>query len=58
MTNREYFAAMALQGLMASVRWEEENGGGLFDYRAPSARVLAAIAVNQADELIKALNGQ
>lgn len=58
LTKRELFAAVALQGLMSSVRWEEDGNSMIFDYKAPSARVMAAIAVNQADELIKALNGQ
>lgn len=58
LTKREYFAALALQGLMSSVRWAEDNNSGIYDYHAPSARVLASVAVHQADALISALNGQ
>ena len=45
LTKREYFAAMALQGLLA-------NGYRSFSIKA------SIFAIEQADELIKALNGE
>jgi hypothetical protein len=49
LTKREYFAAMAMQGLMPS----EVS----FPVSESAAKVIAAIAVQQADALIAALNG-
>lgn len=49
LTKREYFAACALQGIMASDQLEVRNS------EAPTA---AKVAVKLADELIRALNGE
>jgi hypothetical protein len=46
LTKREYFAAMALQGLLAS-SWQKVN---------PSSEFLGKMCTNAADNLIKALN--
>jgi hypothetical protein len=45
-SKREYFAAMAMQGLLAS-SWQKVN---------PSSEFLGKMCTNAADNLIKALN--
>lgn len=50
MTKREYFAAMAMQGLMTSIRTSVDP-----DQAFPHGG-FAELAVKQADALIKALN--
>jgi len=50
LTKREYFAAMAMQGLLNS---ETFNANG---YTNGTAKGIAIIAVSQADALIEALN--
>lgn len=47
LTKREYFAAMAMQGLCAS---------GANDFNCDHVKHIANIAVTQADALINALN--
>lgn len=44
MTLREYFAAQAMHGMLGAGKWDASN--------------VAALAVHQADELIKALNSK
>ncbi len=51
LTKREYFAALAMQGLLAS------EVCGDFE-RTRTAEQVAQHAVNQADMLIEALNGE
>jgi hypothetical protein len=49
LTKREYFAAIAMQGLLAA------DMRGPIDEKPPS-NFIAALAVDQADDLIAALN--
>jgi hypothetical protein len=53
MTKREYFAAQAMQGLLASDTWTQNSLGP-----SPAATeiTVAGYAVKAADELIAALN--
>jgi hypothetical protein len=51
LTKREYFAALAMQGILAT---ESED----YNYGHNSAPRIAARAVEQADALIAALNGE
>lgn len=58
LSKREFFAALALQGLLASTSWRLDEELRFFEHQAPSSQSLAEIAVEQADELIKQLNNR
>jgi len=52
LTKREYFASLAMQGLLAN-SYGNDHEQQLLDF---SEEVIAHLAVNHADSLIKALN--
>jgi hypothetical protein len=53
LTKREYFAAKAMQGLLSNPQWMREYKGEKY---LMEADIVAEVAVNIADELIKGLN--
>lgn len=53
LTKREYFAAMAMQGLLANSEWMQEYEGGKY---LMHNEVISEVSVNLADALINALN--
>lgn len=57
LTKREYFAAMALQGLLAAGDWEVSRTGRVSS-EFVGERALASAAVKCADDLIHFLNAQ
>jgi len=57
LTKREYFAALAMQGLLASRRWEFCQPDGFWENQGPPLRELAEFAAQAADSLIRELNG-
>ncbi|PSB18425.1 hypothetical protein C7B65_15130 [Phormidesmis priestleyi ULC007] len=56
LSKREYFAAIALQGLLASTHWEFCKIDDVWEHQAPSLEDFAEIAVEQADKLIEELS--
>lgn len=58
LSKREFFAAMALQGLCASLRWQRQTYTTSYEVAGPSGKVLAVLATEIADDLIKSLNVQ
>lgn len=58
LSKRELFAAMALQGLCASLQWHAQSSISAYEVQGPGAKVLAVLATEMADNLIKALNVQ
>lgn len=57
LTKREYFAAMALQGLLCSVRWQFVRPDNFWEPQAPWSD-LVKDAVTMADALIADLDNQ
>jgi len=53
LTNREYFAAKAMQGLLSNPEWMREYKGEKY---LMETDILAEVSVKIADKLIKALN--
>ena len=53
LTKREYFAAMAMQGLLANSEWMRNYKGEKY---LMEGYILGEVSVKSADALIKALN--
>ena len=53
LTNREYFAAKAMQGLLSNPEWMREYKGEKY---LMETDILAEVSVKIADKLIKELN--
>lgn len=58
LTKREYFAAMALQGILASTHWQFDDETNISIHMAPPPKALAALAAECADSLLWALNAK
>lgn len=53
LTKREYFAAMAMQGLLSNPQWMSEHKGEKYLMQRD---IVAEVSIKMADELLKQLN--